>query len=179
MPQPDPAIRPRPGAHLQYAALCWRLKAGRVEVLLITSRETGRWLIPRGWPMAGHSPPETARIEAWEEAGACGTAGPDCIGVYSYAKGRAPESLRLCQVQVYPLAVSRLAKTFPEQHQRRRKWFTPRKAARKVANEGLAALLDRFDPFASPLERATPLETAPPEGHFRISPGTESAHDPL
>lgn len=160
MKQADPAAFDEARAHLQYAALCWRLRKGRAEVLLITSRDTGRWLIPRGWPIAGLAPHETAGIEAWEEAGVRGTASPGCLGVYSYAKGRAPETVRLCQVEVYPLAAGGLAKTFPEAGQRRRKWFAPAKAARKVAEPGLAALLAGFDPQA-------PLESPPPGGHIQ------------
>ncbi len=162
MKQADPAAFDQAGAHVQHAALCWRLRAGRVEVLLITARGSGRWLIPRGWPMPRRLPHETAAGEAWEEAGVRGTPSADCLGVYAYVKGRAPESLRICRVEVYPLAVAQVAEVFPEHRQRRRKWLTPRKAARKVADPGLAALIAGFDPGAAP------LETAPAQGHLRV-----------
>lgn len=163
MKQADPALFDRAQrAYTQYAALCWRLRKGEVEVLLITARDTGRWMIPRGWPMKGRSPHQAALTEAWEEAGVRGTASPICIGAYAYAKGRAPESLRSCMVEVYPVAVDKLAENYPEAGQRRRKWFSPAKAAAKVADPGLAALLARFDP------RAPALETAPARGHFSV-----------
>ncbi|MEN9850080.1 MAG: hypothetical protein RL128_243, partial [Pseudomonadota bacterium] len=56
-------------ARTQYGALCWRMHRGKVEVLLITSRDTGRWVIPKGWPIDGLAPAQTAAREAWEEAG--------------------------------------------------------------------------------------------------------------
>ena len=67
-------------ARTQYGALCWRMHRGKVEVLLITSRDTGRWVIPKGWPIAGLAPAETAAREAWEEAGVEGDIADDGLG---------------------------------------------------------------------------------------------------
>lgn len=165
MQQAHPATFTGARLHAQYGALCWRLHRGQIQVLLITSRDTGRWLIPKGWPMKGRPPHEAAGIEAWEEAGVTGTPDPDPIGVYAYAKGRAPETLRPCVVAVYPLEVTGLARRFPETGQRRRKWFSPQKAARKVAEPDLAALIAGFVP---PLAAGTaPLDSALPEGHIQ------------
>lgn len=130
----------------QFGAVCWRLaKSGAksgVEVLLITSRDTGRWVIPKGWPIRDMAPEASAAREAWEEAGVEGAADPHCLGLYSYDKGIGPERTPLpCVVAVYGLHVARLASSFPEKDQRRRKWFSPRKAARKVAEPELQALL--------------------------------------
>lgn len=71
----------RQGARTQYGALCWRLKDGKPQVLLITSRRSGRWVLPKGWPMDGLSGPEAALTEAWEEAGVRGKVKPDCLGI--------------------------------------------------------------------------------------------------
>ncbi len=136
-------------AGTQYAALCYRLgKDGGAEVLLITSRDTGRWVIPKGWPIAGKSAAASAAREAFEEAGAEGEIGEDCIGLYSYAKVLGPDSLRPCVVAVYPLHVLRMAEKFPEAGQRRLRWFSPKKAATKVAEPELAELLAGFVPPA-------------------------------
>ena len=70
----------------QFAALCHRRRAGRTEVLLVTSRGTGRWIAPKGWPVAGLTPAETALQEAWEEAGVRGRVEDLCLGLYSYVK---------------------------------------------------------------------------------------------
>ncbi len=124
----------------QLAALCWRMHRGRVEVLLITSRDTGRWIIPKGWPMDGFTQAEAAAREAWEEAGVQGGVRPDAMGFYSYDKVLKAGSIAL-MVAVYPLRVARLADKFPERKQRRRKWFPADKAARKVAEPELRRLL--------------------------------------
>ena len=133
----------------QYGALCWRHGVEGVEVLLITSRDTGRWVIPKGWPIDKLTPEASAAREAWEEAGVEGTAHPECLGLYGYDKGIGEERLPLpCRVAVYPLQVEALARRYPEHKQRRRKWFTPEKAARKVAEPELQALLAAFVPTA-------------------------------
>lgn len=135
------------GVKTQYGALCWRparekKHAGEVEVLLITSRDTGRWVIPKGWPMHDLTPEVSAAREAWEEAGVEGRPDPHCLGLYSYDKGIGPERNPLpCVVAVYGLRVAQLADRFPERKQRRRKWFRPDEAARKVDEPELQALL--------------------------------------
>ncbi|SEN07031.1 8-oxo-dGTP pyrophosphatase MutT, NUDIX family [Gemmobacter aquatilis] len=129
----------------QYGALCWRDGKEGLEVLLITSRETGRWVIPKGWPIKNLPPEHSAAREAWEEAGVEGRADPHCLGLYSYDKALGklpgPRASVPCLVAVYPLKVDALANRFPEAGQRKRKWFSPRKAARKVAEPELQALL--------------------------------------
>lgn len=130
--------------HRQLAALCWRMRAGRPEVLLITSRDTGRWVVPKGWPMEGRSPDQAAAREAWEEAGVEGQAEPESIGQFHYDKTRADAAALPCSVDVYALRVERLTDKYPERRQRRRKWFSPEKAARKVAEPDLRALILDF-----------------------------------
>ncbi len=125
----------------QVAALCWRKHRDRVEVLLITSRDTGRWVLPKGWPVDGRDGPGSAAQEAWEEAGVEGKVSPDIIGLFGYDKVLTPETARPCMVSVYGLRVATLARRFPERSERRRKWFAADKAARKVAEPELRALL--------------------------------------
>lgn len=129
----------------QFGALCWRMEGGELQVLLITSRDSGRWIIPKGWPMAGKSPDEAAAIEAWEEAGVKGMVSSTAIGLYSYAKGlgsvEKPAGSVSCVVAVYPLQVTGLVDDFPEVEERRRKWFSPKKAAARVEEPELRALV--------------------------------------
>jgi 8-oxo-dGTP pyrophosphatase MutT (NUDIX family) len=125
----------------QIGALCWRLHRGKVEVLLVTSRDTGRWVIPKGWPMTDRSGAEAAATEAWEEGGAKGTVTEAPLGVFLYDKVLKPGVLLPCRVAVYPLRVTKLADSFPERKQRRRKWFATAKAARKVAEPTLRDML--------------------------------------
>ncbi|MGO4907986.1 NUDIX hydrolase [Pseudorhodobacter sp. W20_MBD10_FR17] len=148
----------------QFGALCWRAGKSGAEVLLISSRETGRWVIPKGWPMDGRTGPEAAAIEAWEEAGVKGRIDAAKLGHFSYDKtlkrDTKNESIQPCMVEVFPLQVEKLATDFPEQRQRRRKWFAPDKAARRVAESELKVLLARFSP-ALPSDKGA--AQAPPE----------------
>ncbi|KZZ24563.1 NUDIX hydrolase, partial [Sulfitobacter sp. HI0082] len=113
---------------IQFAALCWRRKRGKLQILLITSRGSKRWIIPKGWPMDGKTPAASALVEAWEEGGVVGQVRGQCLGVYSYAKtgedGAVP-----CLAMLYPVKVKTLAKQFPEKGQRKRLWCSRQKAA--------------------------------------------------
>ncbi len=136
----------------QYGALCWRLTRGVVQILLITSRDTGRWVIPKGWPMPELSPELGAAREAWEEAGVEGVVSPDCIGLFSYDKDMGPDMAIPCVVAVYPLRVTRLAGKFPERKQRRRKWFSIDQAASRVVEPELRAIIATFVPPTEQVE---------------------------
>lgn len=129
----------------QFGALCWRMNKGKCEVLLISSRNTGRWVIPKGWPMDGMTPAEAAAQEAWEEAGVSGRISDRAVGVYSYVKPL--DTTRLpCLAMVFPLKVKTVHDTWPEKSQRTRRWFTQRKAATKVDEHELRQLITQFTP---------------------------------
>lgn len=131
----------------QFAALPWRKVDGAVQVLLITSRRTGRWILPKGWPEDGLTPGASAAKEAWEEAGVEGRVIERCIGIFSYTKITADEPGGLpCVTMVFPLRVKRQFGKWPEQHERRRKWFTLKQAAARVDEPELARILRSFDP---------------------------------
>lgn len=134
------------GTRMQYGALCWRLGEDGVEVLLITSRDTGRWVIPKGWPMPGLSPEAAAAQEAWEEAGVQGLMNPLCIGRYGYHKCLSDSASVPCAVAVFGMRVESLAKSFPEMKERRRKWFPMAEAATLVAEPELATIIAQFIP---------------------------------
>ncbi len=130
----------------QFAALCYRFKNNKIQVLLITSRGTGRWIVPKGWPMDGHTPAQSALQEAWEEAGVRGKAQDLCLGLYSYRKIVAGEESLPCVAMVYPVQVKSLASDYPERRERRRKWVSRKQAAQLVAEPELARILRDFDP---------------------------------
>ena len=140
-PPEDSGLGPvSPAALGQIAALCWRLRKGRVQVLLVTSRETGRWVIPKGWPMPGLAPEEAAAREAWEEAGALGKVSDQALGRFVYDKVLRDRSVRSCCVTVYPLRLQELKARWPERKERRRKWFEAEEAMGLVAETGLMEL---------------------------------------
>jgi len=133
---------------VQFAALCYRRKKkkGGHEILLITSRDTGRWVTPKGWPMKGRSAAEVAEREAFEEAGMRGHVGTEPIGRFVYAKSMHGGLKVRCIVQVHPMEVTGTEKNFPEKRQRRSAWLTPDEAAQRVAEPGLKTIIRTFKP---------------------------------
>lgn len=131
----------------QYGALCYRVKKKRpaVEVLLITSRDTGRWIIPKGWPMDGKTAAAAAAREAWEEAGVKGVISDEPVGSYHYLKGLAGGMKVECRVRVFPLVVDDVCKNFPEKGERRAEWVDCAEAANRVQEPGLKTLLLAFE----------------------------------
>lgn len=130
---------------VQAAALPWRRSSGGgVEVMLITSRGTGRWVLPKGWPEGGESLAESARREAFEEAGVRGRVSPVEAGRYYYGKQQPSGVSWRCEVAVFPLEVEKEAAKWPERAKRTRKWLPPREAARLVNEPDLAELIVEF-----------------------------------
>lgn len=134
--------RPR---KVQVAALCYRKTGADKEVLLVTSRDTGRWIIPKGWPIKGKDSVGTALQEAWEEAGVrAGRGSKTALGSYIYDKAYDGGWSESVETIVYPVAVTELRDKFPEAKQRDRKWVSPREAANMVREPELKNLLSRF-----------------------------------
>ncbi len=131
--------RPR---RLQVAALCVRTKPRGPEVLLITSRGTKRWILPKGWPEKGHDAAGTALLEAWEEAGVKrATVSPEPIGRYTSTKNNDSGLVEPCDMLVFRLDVHEMTSNFPEQGERQLNWVSPEKAAEMVSEPELKAIL--------------------------------------
>lgn len=129
----------------QHAALCYRRSTSDApEVLLITSRDTGRWVLPKGWPKKSESGGACALREAFEEAGVVGRLTGDCAGVFGYDKTMQSAPAQPCQVTVHVIEALRLDYEFPERGLRRLQWFTPDAAAEAVHEPELKALLSSF-----------------------------------
>ena len=128
-----------PYALRQVAAVPLRSTDAGLEVLLITSRETHRWVIPKGWPMRKKADPDAAATEALEEAGLRGVIHPEPIGAFSYFKRRG-EHFDLVDVAVYRLDVTEQADQWPEKDQREQRWCSLTAAAALVQEPGLQAL---------------------------------------
>lgn len=130
---------------VQYGALPWRHASSGLEVMLLTSRETRRWVIPKGWPMVGVEPPDCAAEEAFEEGGVKGRVSSS-IGAYAYGKILKNGSARSLNVEVFPLEVGMEFEAWPESNERTRQWFSLREAADAVDEADLAALIRAFAP---------------------------------
>jgi 8-oxo-dGTP pyrophosphatase MutT (NUDIX family) len=130
------------GGNQQVAALPWRRnRRGDIDILLITSRETKRWVIPKGWPMEGLKDFTAAKREAFEEAGIDGHVTREPLGHYTYLKRRKSGEAPEVRVTVYALEVKALLDRWPEKGERKRKWFSIADAAKAVHEPELSALI--------------------------------------
>lgn len=130
---------------MQLGALPFRTEPDGLQVLLATSRETKRWVIPKGWPMKKRRPHEAAAREAFEEAGLVGDIDETAIGFYEYDKRLKDGATVLCRVDVYPMRVTEQRRRWPEYEQRETRWFAPAEAAASVQEAELAALITNLE----------------------------------
>lgn len=131
----------------QYAALPWRRSAtGQVEILLISSRETRRWVIPKGWPIKGLKSPDCAAREAFEEAGLEGDIRRKKVGIFHYSKRLSSGRLQPVRVSVFALQVHNAWEDYPEKGQRDLLWTSPLEASMLVDEPELKVLISTFQP---------------------------------
>lgn len=128
----------------QYAALPWRWVEDHLEILLITTLSTKRWVVPKGWPMEGRSPSECASREALEEAGVVGATDPQPVGSFNYLKRRKTGETIPCRVAVFALEVRRQRSTWPEKTKRETCWCSVDEALARISDPGLKRLVARF-----------------------------------
>jgi 8-oxo-dGTP pyrophosphatase MutT (NUDIX family) len=126
------------------AALPWRAGKNGLEILLISSRETKRWVIPKGWPMLGRKPHVAAAREALEEAGVIGKTLKTSVGSFHYVKNLRNGDAILCRVEVFAMQVERQRKSWLERDQRITRWFPADEAASLVREPELSTLIRDF-----------------------------------
>ncbi len=143
-------------AHRQVAALpLRRAKSGAVEILLVTSRNTGRWIIPKGWPSKRVKDHKAAAREARQEAGVKGKITPRAFGSYRYVKPELGDGVPI-DVTVFILSVRKQSKRWPEKTERRRAWFDVLDAAGRIAEPELSSLIGRLQVLSKPLIKTEP-----------------------
>ncbi len=125
---------------LQIAALPFRRRKG-LEVMLVSTLDSRRWVIPKGWPMKGLAGHEAAAREAFEEAGLVGEVGETPVGQFHYFKRKKNGAVWLCRVDVFALRVKEQRRSWPEKAQRKTKWFPLEQAAMAVSDTELGELL--------------------------------------
>jgi 8-oxo-dGTP pyrophosphatase MutT (NUDIX family) len=129
-------------ARKQFGAVPYRIRRGLVEVLLITSRQTKRWIVPKGWPQK--TPHHTAKSEAYEESGVRGKLRRRALGSFEYRKKLTRGREVKCRLKIFPLAVRKQVKSWPEKQERQRRWFKLKEAANRCSDAGLARLLRKL-----------------------------------
>ena len=112
--------------------------------MLVTSRETQRWIIPKGWPQRGRAPYDSAAREAFEEAGVVGAVGRRSVGSFPYQKRLKSGGVMVCEVHVFPLKVTRQSKQWPEKEEREVKWLSIKQAAETVQEPMLSEIIRRL-----------------------------------
>lgn len=128
----------------QVAALCWRANGPAIEVLLITSLNSKRWILPKGWPEPELGPADNAAREAFEEAGVTGKISAKPVGSYHYLKERKDGGGIPCNVEVFALEVEKQLDDWPEKNSRELTWLALDQAAARVAEPGLRQVLKAF-----------------------------------
>ena len=128
----------------QIGALCYKTVDNKTQVLLITSRKSKRWIIPKGWKIDKLSNRKSAALEAWEEGGVQGKVSNRSIGTYDYRKKNDLGDFFTCRVKVYGLRVKSLKRKFPEQGQRQLQWVDTNKAIEYVFEPELKKLITEF-----------------------------------
>jgi len=134
----------KPATKKQYGALPWRYSGGGLEVMLITSRDTGRWVIPKGWPIRGLTPSQAAAREAYEEAGLGGMMSSKPIGEFEYGKRVDDGKVQPTRVTVFALERMVQHREWPEQGQRRMQWFSITDAAKAVEEPELKMIIKKL-----------------------------------
>jgi len=120
----------------QSGVIPYRIHQGSLEILLITSRKSKRWVIPKGLIELHMNAAESAMNEAWEEAGIRGQVSETAIGTYEYKKWGGT-----CHVEVFGLHVETLLQDWPEDSIRQRQWFSVTKAAERVREADLKQMI--------------------------------------
>jgi 8-oxo-dGTP pyrophosphatase MutT (NUDIX family) len=160
---PDIPGRSRKGkakraVRVQYGAMPYRFTPDAVlEILLVTTRQSKRWIIPKGWPIKGLRPGKSAAREAFEEAGVRGLVGAKSVGLFAYDKILDENGVQVsCEVRVFPLLVQRQSETWPEIEQRTAQWVAPDIALTLIEEPGLKALVAAFAKRAADGSKSRP-----------------------
>lgn len=130
----------------QVGALVWRFEKGVLQVLLVSSRDTGRYVIPKGWTEKKLTDPQAAANEAFEEAGVRGVISDIPVGCFSYTKIIGPGFALPCVITVYPMEAVDILKVWPEMKERTRFWMPILQAAESVDEPELKVLIEEFIP---------------------------------
>jgi uncharacterized protein len=138
----------------QAGVIAYRVQDGKLRVLLMMSRDTGRWIIPKGNIKPGVAPCKAAEKEAYEQAGVKGIIGSTPLGMYAYSKKLESGEARTATVEVYLLRVKEQLKKWPERSERKLSWVSTKEAVRLVEEPGVVPLLLQLMEFEHDLAKS-------------------------
>lgn len=121
----------------QAGVIAHRRNGSGLEILLVTSRSSGRWIIPKGNIEADLGPRDSAAMEAFEEGGIRGYVHPRPIGVYDHGNDASRPLL------VFRMEVHQELPDWPERLERQRQWVTPKDAMSAIDEDGLKELISK------------------------------------
>lgn len=139
---------------VQYGVLPWRHTPDGLQVLLVTTQNTRRWIVPKGWPEEGRTPQESAAREGYEEAGVKGAVADEAVGVFSHKKQLKSGQTITCRIRVYSMEVSDIADDWPEKSARQAKWCPVDEALMLVEESGLRRIIARFSRATAAIHKA-------------------------
>jgi 8-oxo-dGTP pyrophosphatase MutT (NUDIX family) len=152
----------------QAAVIAYRVLNGKVQVLLMTSRDTGRWIIPKGNIDGGTTPAQAAEKEAYEEAGVKGTIASSIpLGIYTYFKKLGSGKTHAAAVEVYLLRVKEQLKKWPEKGERKLSWLSTKQAVELIEEPGVIPLLRRLMEFEDQLPKLVRKRSSEPRSKGR------------
>lgn len=131
-------------SNVQYAALPWRKEKGKIEILLITTSNARLWIVPKGWPIEGLTPSQSAAQEALEEAGLEGEVAAEPIGSFRHHKQAKSGETILCTVYLFPMEVTGQRETWPEKDLRQIRWYSVEEAIAQIKRPSLRRLIAKF-----------------------------------
>jgi len=126
------------GNYKQSGVIPYRKKQGKIEVMLITSRNKGRWIIPKGVIEPDLNPRTSAAKEAFEEAGVQGDVHSKLLGVYKHRKWG-----DVCTVQIYAMKVRKIHRKWDETD-REREWLSLKDALKRLQKDDLKRAMQRL-----------------------------------
>ena len=127
----------------QSGVIAYGLNEGNLSLVLITSKSTKRWVVPKGHIEPNLTAKESAEQEAFEEAGIEGVVSDVTVGSYDYTKHDKEDS-NIYRVSLFPMEIQRLHNDWPEANLRARQWMTIPQAVNAVNEETLKLLLKNF-----------------------------------
>jgi ADP-ribose pyrophosphatase YjhB (NUDIX family) len=129
----------------QSCVIPYRIANGTIELLLITSIKKQKWIFPKGFIEFNLSAFESAKKEAYEEAGVIGENETVELGTFDLKK-----KTRTSHVKIFSMEVTKELKDYPEKNLRKRKWFSVKDALGNIENSDIKNFVHKLEVKVKP-----------------------------